>query len=125
LKIEKLKIEKLKTEKLRIERLKVWLFEPCARCDEVRGSDVSMYVGRGRRATCLVASEPPPPLAVASQMQWQRYDISMSVMTADDGRRCQTVADDGKKLYKQKSAEGSADKTLIRNGEHKGNPIEL
>ena len=32
-----------------------------ARCDEVRGSKGSRYVGRSRRATCLVASEPPPP----------------------------------------------------------------
>ena len=35
--------------------------ELSARCDEVRGSKGSSYVGRGRRATCLGASEPPPP----------------------------------------------------------------
>ena len=39
----------------------IGLFELSARCDEVRGSRASSYVGRGRRATCLVASEPPPP----------------------------------------------------------------
>ena len=35
----------------------IGLFELSARCDEVRGSRASSYVGRGRRATCLVASE--------------------------------------------------------------------
>ena len=35
--------------------------ELSARCDKVRGSRASSYVGRGRRATCLVASEPPFP----------------------------------------------------------------
>ena len=35
------------------------LYEISARCDEVRGSRGSRYVGRGRRATWVGASEPP------------------------------------------------------------------
>ena len=46
--------------------------ELSARCDEVRGSKGSSYVGRGRRATCLGASEPPYSLTFASEVQGER-----------------------------------------------------